>query len=204
MPKRAAGKQPVAKGAKGGGAKRPRSSGCEETPGRAVQKQMRTHRRLQVSPNDAGPSDSTTATARPAAATAAQATLIVGETTAMSQPEPGAAPVNEVSVAPVAALPAVGGAVTVTSASGANVTWVGGKGGCRNEVCAGVPLQLRKNHRANAQHVGLHLGCCKGLPGVAGGIGPPAGKNGDPGHEGSCQAVLLEERATLETGRWLI
>jgi hypothetical protein len=78
-----------------------------------------------------------------------------------------------------------------------SVAWIGGRGGCKNVKCAGIPLLLRKKHRTNCPNVGLHLGCCIGYPGLAGGIGTKVGKDKEGGHSPNCvttsEAIAADE-----------
>jgi hypothetical protein len=81
-----------------------------------------------------------------------------------------------------------------------DVAWLGGKGGCGNIKCAVIPLLVRKNHRTNCPNVGLHLGCCGGFPGIAGGIGPKVGKTKQGGHSPDC-ATTAGALAADEAGK---
>jgi hypothetical protein len=84
------------------------------------------------------------------------------------------------------------GTVITVNGQGQHVAWIGGKGGCTMEQCAGVTKAIRQKHKKGAKNVGLHIGCCRGYPGIPGGIGKACGRDKEGGHSPNCVTILAE------------
>ena len=79
------------------------------------------------------------------------------------------------------------------------VEWVDGYGGCKNPACADIPRKTREKHTARNSKVGRHAKCCKGYPGIEGGVGVN-------GCEPTCKTIVPPKKkfkgADVPLKRW--